>query len=91
MYRHGWRWETYYSRATQEEVVRIFRAEIIVRLMRALFAGLPVIFMNNTWHAGDKSEVETMAQEIETAIVESDLMITIESDDENGLVVGFKK
>ena len=90
MYRHGWRWESDYSRATQEEIVRIFRAEIIVRLMRALFAGLPVIFMNKTWHAGDKSEVEKMAQEIEMAIVESGMMITIESDDENGLVIGVR-
>ena len=85
---HGWRWETDYSQATEEETFLFFRAEIVARIMRALENGLLVKFLGQSYRVDKNNNLMDVAQKIEDAIVSSGRMITIDSDNEQGLVIG---
>lgn len=86
---HNWRWEADYSEATEEEKLEWFRAEIVVRIIRALERGLPVYFLGKEYRA--REDIPEVAGRLEDDIVTSGMMITIASDDEDGLVIGSEK
>ncbi|PJA11055.1 hypothetical protein COX67_01845 [Candidatus Falkowbacteria bacterium CG_4_10_14_0_2_um_filter_36_22] len=82
-------WQVDYNRATSEELLVWFRAEIVARIMRALDEGRSVRFMSNEWSwQADGPNLLNLAQEIEDTIVNSGFNICLESDDENGVVIG---
>jgi hypothetical protein len=88
--RHGWTWEADYSAGTEEEVFLWFRAEMVARAIRALTAGLPVRFLDREYRVGAGDDLLQVAQDLEDAIVASRRLIVIDSDDEQGLVVGVR-
>ena len=88
--KHKWRWETNYSQATKEELSLFFQAEFIVRIMRALENGLSVKFLGESYQVGENDNLMDIAQWIEDAIANSGRMITIDSDDDNGVVIGTR-
>ena len=86
---HGWQWETDYSRATEGEILLWFREELAARVLRALRDGRPVKFLGAEYRAKKESILE-VGQAIEDAIVASGRLVTIDADDEQGLVVGVR-
>lgn len=86
---HGWQWEIDYSQATEEEKFRWLAQDIAVRCVRALAAGLPVRFMDRTFQirSKDPEQFRQVAGELEDLIVNSGRIITLGSDDENGVVI----
>lgn len=87
---YGWRWEVDYSKATDEEFLKWFAAEIMARILRALRNGLPVKFFNKIYRLSKDEDLLKVGQEIEGAIASSKKIIFLISDDENGLVIGVK-
>lgn len=85
-----WNWGTDYSQATQQEISSWFRAEIVARIIRALEQYLPVIFMDHKWQLQRHEDLIRVANDIEDAIVASGRIITINSDDDKGLVIGVR-
>ena len=86
---YGWAWEVDYTAATNEEILLWFRAELVARILRALKAGLPVQFLDGEYLAsGD--DLAVVAGELEDVIVASGREVTIDSDDERGLVIGVR-
>ena len=79
-----------YSEAKDEEIFLWFRAELIARIIRALISDLPVKFLENEWQAGSGRDLFEIVQEIEDAIVGSGRLVTIDSDDKNGVVIGVR-
>ncbi len=90
--RHGWRWEADYSQATLEEALVWLRAELAARAVRALERGLPVKFLGREYRAepGQPESVLEAAQRLEDAIVASGRLVTIEADDDDGVVISVK-
>jgi len=84
---HNWRWEVDYSKATDEEILKWFPAEMIARILRALEKGLPVKFLGQEYRMKEGDSLQETGQTIEDAIVASGMMVTIGSDDENGLAI----
>lgn len=82
----NWDWRVDYSSATAEEIPRWFRAELAARADRALRRGLPILFRNRVYRAKEQDVLEVL-RNLEDEIVHTDCGITIESDDENGLVI----
>ena len=88
--RHGWTWEVDYSGSTEGEIFLWFRAELAVRIIRALQRGLPVRFLDREWRVEPGGNILQVTQDLEDAIVASGRLMTIDSDDERGLVVGVR-
>ncbi|MDP2709492.1 MAG: hypothetical protein Q8O93_05655 [bacterium] len=86
--RHGDQWETDYAAGTEEEVFAWFRAEIVARIIRALQEGRPVKFLDREFRLEAGGDLLSTGQAVEDAIVASGRLITINSDDEKGLVIG---
>ena len=80
-HRAGFGWKIDYQRAQELEAHLWMVADLTARILRALMRGLPVTFDGCTWRGLDQ------AGSIEDAVVESGAMVTIESDDESGLVI----
>jgi len=81
---HGWDWRVDYSEATPEEEWAWGRQDLVARFLRALKRGLPVTFLGKEYRGIEK------AQALEDAIAGSGRMVTIERDDEDGLVIVAK-
>lgn len=88
--RHGWDWSVDYGSATEEETLLWFRVEFATRAIRALRAGRPVFFLGRKFEAEEKEDVLEVAGRLEDEIVASGRVITIDSDDETGLVIGVR-
>lgn len=88
MVNHGWRWEVNYSQATEIEKFEFFRGELVARIVRALKNNLPVKFLGQSYQVKKKQDWIEVAQKIEDVIVSSGRIITIDSDDEQGFVIG---
>ncbi len=80
---NGWEWRIDYSQATAEEAFVWGRQDLVVRCVRALGRGLPVRFMDKEYRG-----VESVGQ-LEDDIVASHRMITLESDDEDGVIISI--
>lgn len=81
---HGWNWKIDYLRATSEEVLEWGRADMAVRIGRALDRGLLVTFM------GKKYRGRESTQELEDAITGSGRMVKVGRDDGRGVVIEAK-
>ncbi|MCB9798693.1 hypothetical protein H6758_03130 [Candidatus Nomurabacteria bacterium] len=77
----GFDWKIEYRLASEIEAHLWMAADFTARILRALMRGLPVRFDGVTWFRLDQ------AGEIEDVIVNSGAVVTIESDDDNGLVI----
>jgi hypothetical protein len=87
--RHGLSWEVDYSQATVEEAFRWFKWDLVFRCIRALAKGLPVKFLDKEYRfTGMHEENMKIVGQLEDDIVYSGRMITLTSDDENGVVIG---
>lgn len=80
-------WEVDYSRANPEEAQVWFLADLAARVNRALQDGRVVRFMDHEWSWQPGDNLLRLIGEVEDTIADSGFMITLESDDENGLVI----
>lgn len=87
---HGNKWQVDYSAGTEEEVFLWFRAELVARIVRALQEGRPVSFLDRHWRVAECDDLLAIADEIEDAIVTSGRLVTLDSDNESGLVIGVR-
>jgi hypothetical protein len=83
-------WEIDYSQANPEEIVLWMTADMTSRIVRALQEGRTVFFFGKQYVATEENFLE-VAQQIEDDIVSSGMMVTILSDDENGLRIGISE
>jgi len=81
MIQKGWQWELDYSRATNAEIIKWVGQELMSRAIRAVKEGRPVTFNGQTYRSFDE------LQKLEDAIVVSNAMVTLGSDDEKGVVI----
>ncbi len=88
--RHGDQWKVDYTAGTEEEVFLWFRAEIVARIIRALQDGRPVRFLDQEFRLEPGGDLLSMGQTIEDIVASSGRLITIDSDDEKGLVIGVR-
>lgn len=86
----GWTWVVDYSGADETETHMWFRAELVARVIRALSTGKCVQFLDRTFQVLEGQEVLDVAQSVEDAVVGSGRLVTIDSDDERGLVIGVR-
>lgn len=83
---HGWSWKVEIDSASAEEALVWGRADMVVRILRAITCGRPVWVLSRRFEpVGD---LEQVVGEIEDAIVTSGRMVYVLSDDEHGVVVG---
>lgn len=80
-------WEIDCSQASSEEILIWMAADMIARIFRALQENRPVFFFGKQYVATEENFL-TVAQQIEDDIVSSGLMVTILSDDKDGLRIG---
>jgi hypothetical protein len=86
----GWEWEIDYSAATEEEKYQWFRHDLSSRIVRALRAGRSVRFLKKIYRVADVSDTDELmfvAGKIEDTIVASGFNVSLERDDETGVVV----
>ncbi len=83
-------WEVDYSQATPEEAQIWFLADLAARVNKALLDGRSVRFMDREWSWKPGDDLLRLIGEVEDTIADSGFMITLESDDENGLVIGTR-
>lgn len=88
VFQHGWSWEIDYSHATSSEKYEWGRWDMVFRILRALKNGKTVEFMGKTYQAQSAADLPEVAQEIEDAITSSGRMVTVDQDDENGVLIG---
>ena len=81
---HGWAWQIDYAAATPEEVIAWGRQDMASRCVRALKAGRKVFALGEVYEGFSQDIVG----QLEDEIAESGLMVTVLSDDENGVVIG---
>ena len=87
---HGDHWQVDYTAGTEEEVFLWFRAELVARILRALKEGRPVSFLDRRWQVAAGDNLTAIAGEVEDAIVASGRLVTLDSDNESGLVIGVR-
>ena len=90
IYLNDWLWEIDYSRATIIETESWMKHDVTLRCIRAFTKGLTVIFLNKTYltDSSNKTKLKKVCLELEDAMVNSGKMISIDSDDERGVVIG---
>lgn len=88
MAKRGWEWKIDFSRATEGEVLLWGRADMAVRILRALSFGRVVVFEGVEYRVREGMDVSPVAQEIEDVIANSGRMVRIENDDDSGVVIG---
>ena len=84
----GYRWKVDYSGATEEEILLWFKEDLAARIVRALKGGLPVYFLDRKWQVTEDKSLIAIVTDLEREITSSGRMVSIDSDDENGLVIG---
>ncbi len=90
MVKQKWLWELDYSFATEKEIKVFFRAELIARIVRALENGISVKFLNQSYRLDDNQDLDNVGQKIEDVIVSSRGKVFVESDNENGFIIGLE-
>ena len=88
MARANFRWEVHYLGESPEAVLRWGRADLVARVLGALWHGRPVWFLGVEYRARTRADVPGVAGAIEDAIVNSGLYVTVESDDGTGVRIG---
>jgi len=88
--KHEWEWRVDYSQATEEEQFFWFRQDLSCRIVRALRARRPVRFMGRVFQLSNLTDTDELMRrvgEVEDAIVESGFNVSLERDDDSGVVV----
>jgi hypothetical protein len=91
IYLNEWLWEIDYSKAITKEKEEWMRHDIALRCIRALKNGRVVKFYGKTYRLelkDDKAELKKVCQELEDGMVNSGRMISIDSDNNQGVVIG---
>lgn len=86
-----WQWEINYSQATDQEKLEWLVEDLSARAIRALKAGLPVFFQDKAYRVESLENYAQVANRLEQDIGDSEKMISIDSDDKKGLVIGISK
>jgi hypothetical protein len=86
------RWEIDFDNATQSEQTEWSRADLVGRVLAALYTNRWVAFQGKSWDAKDKTkeEIEQIIGEIDDALSESGMMIFVDIDDDNGVWIGTR-
>lgn len=92
IFAHGWKWEIDYSQANEDEKLAWFKEDMSARCVRAIVSGLPVRFLDKIFQekTGDLEKRKTIVGELEDAIVESGRMVSIEQDNEDGVIISVQ-
>lgn len=85
---NDWKWSVDFSQATQSELLDWRRAEMVARILAALQHGRSVWFQDTEYRVEELEDLLRIAGDIEDAIAYSGLMVQVESDNENGVVIG---
>lgn len=91
--RDSWDWRVDYTQATEMETFEWFRHELIARIVRALQSGRSVSFRGQEFRLRDPTdaaELELVGQMVEDVVVNSGLMVTVDRDDQSGLIIGTR-
>lgn len=89
---HNWKWKLDFSKATEEEVFLFGRADFIIRIIRALFGGKKIKFLDYEFQilsSHSEEEAIEIAQAAEDAIVEGGYYVYIANENENEIVIGI--
>lgn len=81
-------WTIDWSQATREEAFLWGRADLVSRILRGLIGGRSVFFLGQEYRAEDYTSITEVAGVVEDAIVNSGLMVCIESDGDGGVRIG---
>lgn len=84
----GWEWKLDYSDADPSESFFWIRADMVVRIIRALRAGRSVFFLEQEYRFQEGGDPEKVVGEIEDAISESGFNVYVETDNEQGVRIG---
>lgn len=82
-------WEIDWAQATEKEKLEWGRADMVARILRALREGRSVFFQGREYQA-TLEKIKDVAGEVEDAIASSGCMVSVESDDENGVRIGTR-
>jgi hypothetical protein len=88
LFQIGSRWEIDYRRATADEALEWGRADLMMRIVRALMEKRSVTFLGTAYRVNSSDEVPAIAQQVEDAISTSGFNVTVEHDDETGVLIG---
>ncbi len=84
-----WKWSVDFTQATQTELFDWGRADMVASILAALQYGRSVWFQNMEYRVEKLEDLPRVAGEVEDAIAYSGLMVKVESDDENGVIIGI--
>jgi len=84
-----WKWSVDFTQATQTELFEWGRADMVARVLAALKHGRSVQFQDTEYRVERPEDLSHVAGEVEDAIAYSGLMVKVESDDENGVIIGI--
>ena len=84
-----WKWSVDFTQATQSELFEWGRADMVARVLAALKHGRSVWFQDTEYRVERPEDLSHIAGEVEDAIAYSGLMVKVESDDENGVIIGI--
>jgi hypothetical protein len=84
------RWEIDFDNATQSELTEWSRADLVGRVLAAIYTNRWIGFQGKSWNATHKTEeeIEQIIGEIDDALSDSGMMIFVDIDDDNGVWIG---
>lgn len=86
--RHDWKWQVYFSEATENETLLWGRADMVARILAALTHGRSVFFEGAEYRVTASHDLAAKVGEVEDAIAYSGLMVTVVRDDDKGVFIG---
>jgi len=84
---HGWHWKCDYSLASEEEVNYAFSFEFEARVAYAILEKRPIKFLDEVYVAENGEPDDEMFDRVMGNLVSSKRLLTIVSDDQDGLVI----
>ncbi|MFA7208707.1 MAG: hypothetical protein WC120_00320 [Parcubacteria group bacterium] len=85
---HGWHWECDYSLASEEEMNYAFSFEFEARVAYAIQENRPIKFLNKTYIAENGESEDEIFNRVLGDLASSKRLLLIESDTQDGLVIG---
>ena len=83
-------WSIDYENATSEESFEWGRQDMACRILRALRAGLPVVFREEVYQLRDIADFDQLAElvgRVEDAVADSGRVVALGYDDERGVLI----
>lgn len=87
---YKWRWETDFSKATDEEKSVWSKQDVTMKIVRALAQKLPVRVLEKEYRSESLQSAFHTAAEIEDLLLESGHTAVLESDDHTGIVISVR-